>query len=146
MENALLALSLLSCLALIVSVLLQRSEGGALGMGGGGGGGIVSGRGAADTLVRVTMVLAAVFFVTSLALTRINYERSNGGSEVSRTLEETEGSLLDEVLGTSGESDVSVPKDLISEALAAESLPETTDIVSDETNTEENSAPIPENQ
>lgn len=147
MENALLALSLLSCLALIVSVLLQRSEGGALGMGGGGGGGgLVSGRGAADTLVRVTMVLAAVFFVTSLALTRINYERSSGGSEVSRTLEETGGSLVDEVLGTSTESGASTPTDLISEALAEETVSESADTVSDGSETEENSAPIPENQ
>lgn len=141
MENALLAVSLLSCIALIVSVLLQRSEGGALGMGGGGGGGLVSGRGAADTLVRTTMVLAAIFFIASLALTRINNERTKDGSEVTRTLEETGDSLLNSVLG---EEAVSVsepeePKDLISEALSDES-------VSDGSQTDENSTSSPDNQ
>src|SRR5579862_1045919 len=57
--------------ALIVVVLLQRSEGGALGMGGGGSGlgGLFSPRGAADTLTRTTAILAILFFLTSLALT-----------------------------------------------------------------------------
>lgn len=54
-------------LALIGVVLLQRSEGGALGMGGGGGG-IMSGRGAANALTRLTSILAALFFTTSLGL------------------------------------------------------------------------------
>ncbi|MFC7290508.1 preprotein translocase subunit SecG [Hirschia litorea] len=152
MENALLALSLLSCIALIVSVLLQRSEGGALGMGGGGsGGGLVSGRGAADTLVRVTMVLAAIFFVTSLALTRINYEHSKSDSEVSRTLKEEGGSLLSDELGLS-DNVLGVeeePADLISEELAAESVATSENAespVSDGTETDENSAPKSENQ
>ena len=89
MENVLLVISLLSCVALIGAVLLQRSEGGALGMGGGGGG-LVSGRGAADTLVRLTMVLAAVFFVTCLALTRIAADKARDDSDVIRTIEEIE--------------------------------------------------------
>jgi preprotein translocase subunit SecG len=57
--------------ALIVVVLLQRSEGGALGMGGGGSGigGLFSPRGAADTLTRTTAILAALFFILSMALT-----------------------------------------------------------------------------
>ena len=90
MENVLLVISLLACIALIVAVLLQRSEGGALGMGGGGGGGLMSGRGAADTLVHATMVLAAIFFVTCLALTRIAADKSADSSDVIRTIE-TEG-------------------------------------------------------
>jgi preprotein translocase subunit SecG len=48
-------------------VLLQRSEGGALGIGGGGG--FMTGRGAANFLTRVTAGLAAAFFVTSMVLT-----------------------------------------------------------------------------
>ena len=53
--------------AMIGVVLLQRSEGGALGIGGGGGG-FMTGRGAANFLTRVTAGLAAAFFVTSLLL------------------------------------------------------------------------------
>jgi preprotein translocase subunit SecG len=57
--------------ALVIVVLLQRSEGGALGMGGGGSGlgGLFSPRGAADTLTRTTAILAALFFAVSMALT-----------------------------------------------------------------------------
>jgi len=51
-------------------VLLQRSEGGALGIGGGGGG-FMTGRGAANFLTRVTAGLAAGFFFTSLVLSLI---------------------------------------------------------------------------
>src|SRR5262249_43996135 len=53
--------------ALVGVVLLQRSEGGALGIGGGGG--FMTGRGAANFLTRVTASLAAAVFVTSLLLT-----------------------------------------------------------------------------
>jgi len=63
-----LSLHLLVCLCLIGLVLLQRSEGGALGMGGGGGS-LVSGRGAADALARMTSVAGGFFLVTSLGLT-----------------------------------------------------------------------------
>ena len=53
-------------------VLLQRSEGGALGIGGGGsGGGFMTGRGAANFLTRVTAGLAVAFFATSLLLSII---------------------------------------------------------------------------
>src|SRR5215831_12439073 len=56
---------------MIVFVLLQRSEGGALGMGGGGSGlgGLFSPRGAASTLTRTTAILGILFFVTSMSLT-----------------------------------------------------------------------------
>jgi preprotein translocase subunit SecG len=65
----LIAFELLIAVALIVFVLLQRSEGGALGMGGGGNmGGLFSARGAADTLTRTTAILGALFFVVCLAL------------------------------------------------------------------------------
>lgn len=62
-------LQLILALALIGLVLLQRSEGGALGMGGGGGGALMSGRGAADALARLTMVAGGLFLATSLLLT-----------------------------------------------------------------------------
>ena len=48
-------------------VLLQKSEGGGLGMGGGGGG-FLSSRGTSNVLTRTTAILAAVFFATSLLL------------------------------------------------------------------------------
>ena len=71
MQAVLLVIQLLVSIALIGVVLLQRSEGGALGMGGGGSGigGLFSPRGAADTLTRTTAILAVLFFVSSLGLT-----------------------------------------------------------------------------
>jgi len=71
MQAVLLVVQLLVSIALIGVVLLQRSEGGALGMGGGGSGlgGLFSPRGAADTLTRTTAILGLAFFVTSLLLT-----------------------------------------------------------------------------
>ncbi len=73
MQTVLVVVQLLVSIALVVVVLLQRSEGGALGMGGSGGGlgGLFSPRGAGDALTRTTAILAVVFFVTSLLLTII---------------------------------------------------------------------------
>jgi preprotein translocase subunit SecG len=68
MITVVLIIHLMIALALVGVVLLQRSEGGALGIGGGGGG-FMTGRGAANFLTRVTAGLAAAFFVTSLGLT-----------------------------------------------------------------------------
>jgi preprotein translocase subunit SecG len=71
MQSILIVIQLFVSVAMICVVLLQRSEGGALGMGGGGSGlgGLFSPRGAADTLTRTTAILAVLFFLTSLALT-----------------------------------------------------------------------------
>jgi preprotein translocase subunit SecG len=73
MQTVLVVIQLLVSIALVIVVLLQRSEGGALGMGGSGGGlgGLFSPRGAGDALTRTTAVLAVVFFATSLALTML---------------------------------------------------------------------------
>lgn len=72
MQTLLLVIELVIAVLLIVFILLQRSEGGALGIGGGGGGGGLGGlfspRGAADTLTRTTAYLAVGFFVVCLAL------------------------------------------------------------------------------
>ncbi len=67
MVTVLLVIHIMAAFSMIVLILLQRSEGGALGMGGGGGG-FVSGRAAANLLTKMTGGLAAVFFVTSLSL------------------------------------------------------------------------------
>ena len=70
MQTLLLIAEVIIAATLIIFVLLQRSEGGALGMGGGGSGlgGLFSPRGAADTLTRTTAILAILFFLTCLGL------------------------------------------------------------------------------
>ena len=73
MVTALLVLHLMVASALVSVVLLQRSEGGALGIGGGGGGagGLLTGRGTANLLTRATALLALAFFTTSILLTLV---------------------------------------------------------------------------
>ncbi|QDL90778.1 preprotein translocase subunit SecG [Paroceanicella profunda] len=80
MENVILTVHLIIAVFLIGIVLLQRSEGGALGMGGGGGGGLVSSRGAATALSKVTWGLAAAFIVTSVTLTILAASHSSDRS------------------------------------------------------------------
>src|SRR5262245_4446279 len=79
MATVLLIIHILIALALIGVVLLQRSEGGALGIGGGGGG-FMTGRGAANFLTRVTAGLAAAFFATSLLLSLVGARVEPPGS------------------------------------------------------------------
>lgn len=70
MTEVLLVIHLLVALVLIAMVLMQRSEGGALGIGGGGGAGnLFSARGVGNTLTRTTAILAVAFFATSILLT-----------------------------------------------------------------------------
>lgn len=69
MTTVILLIHVVIAVALVGLVLLQRSEGGALGIGGGGGGGgFMTGRSAGNALTKSTAVLAACFFATSLAL------------------------------------------------------------------------------
>lgn len=66
MQTILIVIHLMVVLALVGVVLMQRSEGGGLGIGGGSG--FMTARGAANVLTRTTAILAAIFFVTSLGL------------------------------------------------------------------------------
>lgn len=67
MENVILVIHLILALCLIGIVLLQRSEGGGLGMGGGGD--VMTGRAAATALGKLTWIFAIGFICTSLTLT-----------------------------------------------------------------------------
>ena len=64
----LLVIHILIAIALVGVILLQKSEGGALGMGGGGMSGFMTGRSTANLLTRTTAILALLFFATSLLL------------------------------------------------------------------------------
>jgi len=68
MQTIILTIHILIALALVGSVLLQRSEGGGLGIGGGAGGGFMTARGTANMMTRITAILAACFFATSIIL------------------------------------------------------------------------------
>src|SRR5919197_2755606 len=66
MQTVLIVIHLMVVIALVGVVLLQRSEGGGLGIGGGSG--FMTARGAANALTRATGILAIAFFATSLGL------------------------------------------------------------------------------
>lgn len=83
MENIVLMIHLILALCLIGIVLLQRSEGGGLGMGGGAGG-AVSSRGLATALGKLTWFFAIAFITTSIALTVISAKNSANSSVVDR--------------------------------------------------------------
>ncbi|MEN8723138.1 MAG: preprotein translocase subunit SecG [Alphaproteobacteria bacterium] len=98
MDQVLLVIHLLVAIALVATVLLQRSEGGALGIGGGGGGGgMMSARGAANALTKATAWLAAAFFLTSIGLTILARQNVN------------EPSLLDTINEVDSETGISLP-------------------------------------
>jgi preprotein translocase subunit SecG len=83
MHAVLVVIHLFVAIGLISMILLQRSEGGALGMGGGPGG-LMSGRAAGNVLTRATTILAFVFFVTSVALTIFANVNAGGPSLLDR--------------------------------------------------------------
>ena len=81
MESVLLLIHLFLALAIIGLVLLQRSEGGGLGIGGGSGGGLgdfASARGTANALTKATAICAGLFFCTSLILGILAGQHSQG--------------------------------------------------------------------
>src|ERR1700742_294461 len=104
MQTVLIVFHLMIVVALVVSVLLQRSEGGALGVGGGGG--FMTGRGQANVLTRATAILAGLFFATSLTLTLLAQSNRapksilEGAHPASQTGEKApapKGNLLDQL-------------------------------------------------
>ena len=108
MENVVLAIHLILALLLIGIVLLQRSEGGGLGMGSAGG--VVSGRSAATALAKVTWVLAGFFIATSITLTVLAAKDSAASS------------VIDQIGGT-----VPVAPALPATTVPLNALPATTD-------------------
>jgi preprotein translocase subunit SecG len=74
MQTVIIVVHLMIVSVLIGAVLLQKSEGGGLGMGGGAG--FMSSRGTANLLTRTTSILALLFFITSLSLSWLaGYDR-----------------------------------------------------------------------
>ena len=85
MENFILVLNIILAILLVLIILLQKSEGGALGLG------VsqesyVSSRSAGSFLVKATAVIATLFIITSISLTII----SNKGISTSSVLDKVE--------------------------------------------------------
>ena len=107
MQTVLIVIHLMIVVALVGVVLLQRSEGGALGIGGGAGG-LMSARGATDALTRITAILAATFFATSIAL-GIHARYESRPSDILERVEQTAPSggqsILDQIGGAPATSE-----------------------------------------
>ena len=82
MYQILLIVLLFVAIGLVAVILLQRSEGGALGIGGGGPGGMMSARGAANLLTRATAILATLFVVLAMALTILSRSATDDESVI----------------------------------------------------------------
>jgi len=86
MSTVLLIIQLIISVVLIGLILIQRSEGGALGIGGGGGGGgFMSGRSAANSVSRMTGILGAAFIVNSLLLSIVMNKQNQNISIIDET-------------------------------------------------------------
>ncbi|PIB24477.1 preprotein translocase subunit SecG [Amylibacter kogurei] len=114
MQNVVLTIHLLLALGLIGVVLMQRSEGGGLGIGGGGGAN-TAGRSAANALTKLTWILAVCFLATSITLTILAASGSGNGSVVDSvtapitTDTPTENPLGDNLLPPSSSDEPALP-------------------------------------
>ena len=107
MQTVLIVIHLMIVLALVGIVLIQRSEGGGLGIGG-----LMSARGAANALTRTTGILAAAFFVTSLALGILARYGDNPTDILDRIPSQTEGTgsgVLDQLGGAAAPAAGDIP-------------------------------------
>jgi preprotein translocase subunit SecG len=96
MANVLIVAYLLIVVALIAVILLQRSEGGGLGMGSSATG-LISVRGSANLLTRTTAILAALFFASAIGLTILS-ELDRGTSGILERASEGSGTTPTTVL------------------------------------------------
>jgi preprotein translocase subunit SecG len=94
MSAVLLIIQFLVAIALTAVILMQRSEGGALGIGGGAGGGMTAGRSAANMLTRITMLLGAVFIANSILLAVLSGVDTTNRSVIERAGDADEDSDL----------------------------------------------------
>ena len=88
MTTILLTIHILIAIALVGSVLLQRSEGGGLGIGGSQSG-FMTARGTANLMSRATAILAACFFATSIGLAIIAGAGTSSESIVDEVISST---------------------------------------------------------
>jgi len=80
MQTVIIVIHLMLVLGLIGVVLLQRSEGGGLGIGGGGMGGLATAGQTANALTRTTAIVATAFFATSIILAILAGTHHKAGS------------------------------------------------------------------
>ena len=90
MENIILTLNIILAILLVVIILLQKSEGGALGIGASQDS-FISSRSAGGVLTKLTAIIATLFIITSISLTIMSKEEFSSSSVLER-IEEKEDS------------------------------------------------------
>ena len=89
MENIILVLNIILAIILVVIILLQKSEGGALGLGVSQDS-FISSRSAGSFLTKATAIIATLFIITSISLTIISKEEFSSSSVLEKVEEEEE--------------------------------------------------------
>ena len=95
MENLILILNIILAILLVIVILLQRSEGGALGLGVSQDN-FISSRSASSFLTKTTAIIATLFIITSISLTVISKEQISNTSVLEK-VEEEKDSLEPEI-------------------------------------------------
>jgi len=95
MENFLVAINIILAILLVILILFQKSEGGALGIGASQES-FISSRSASNFLTKATAIIATLFIVTSLTLTIMSNKQISGTSVLEK-IEETEDSSEPEI-------------------------------------------------
>lgn len=106
MESVVLVIHLILALAIIGLVLIQKSEGGGLGIGGGSAGGLTTAQGAKNALSKTTSYCAAGFFVTSLLLGILAGTHHQDGSILDQVSDSPVPAIADEAAPSLDESDI----------------------------------------
>ena len=96
MDNVILILNIILAVLLIVVVLLQKSEGGALGLGSSQDS-FISSRSAGSFLTKATAIIATLFIITSISLTIMSKEHFSSTSVLEKINEKKEGSSEPEI-------------------------------------------------
>ena len=91
MEDFILVLNIILAVLLVIVILLQKSEGGALGIGVSQDS-FISSRSAANFLTKITAILATLFIVTSISLTIISNEKISTSSVLEKVEEKKDSS------------------------------------------------------
>lgn len=122
MINVLLVLNIIVVILLIGIILLQKSEGGVLGMGGSGSkNGIFTAQSAGNLITKMTYFLGAMFFIICIALAFLVARKNNSSKSFIETMMEKNQGNVKEIKS----SDIKViPEDKVKEQMAKESVKE----------------------
>ena len=123
MVNILLVLNIIVVVLLIGIILLQKSEGGVLGMGGSGSkNGLLTTRSAGNLITKITYILGALFFIICILLAALVSRREKSKSFISTMMEKEKSSVAREVKSTSVKKipEENVKRELLKEAVKQE--------------------------